>query len=79
MIDEYVHNNPQDPTEERFGTMEEKSIGISRNMSLLMVDLARNLKSYRDIEGSDFEIRSEGKSGDNEDPKKESRKYPEKE
>jgi hypothetical protein len=36
-------------------------------MNLLMVALARNLRPFRDDGGSNSEIRSEGKSGDQED------------
>jgi hypothetical protein len=48
-------------------------------MNLLMVALARKLRPFRDDGGSNSEIRSEGKSGDQEDPGKESQKEPKKE
>jgi hypothetical protein len=59
--------------------LEEKVTDISHNMSLLMVALARNLRPFREVGGSNSEIRSDGKLGDNEDPKKESWKEPKKE
>jgi hypothetical protein len=59
--------------------LEEKVIDISHNMSLLMVALASNLRPFREVGGSNSEIRSDGKSGDNEDLEKESWKEPEKE
>jgi hypothetical protein len=79
MEDEYVHDNPQDPAEERFVRLEEKVTNISRNMALLITTLSNNLGPFREAKGSNLEISSEGKLGDNEDPKKESRKDPEKE
>jgi hypothetical protein len=66
-------------TEERFVRLEEKVIDISRNMSLLMVALARKLGPFREVGGSNSEIGSDEKSRDNEDPEKESWKEPEKE
>jgi hypothetical protein len=63
MVDESVHNNPRDPTEERFVRLEEKVTDISHNMSLLMVALASKLRPFREVGGSNSEIRSDGKSG----------------
>jgi hypothetical protein len=48
-------------------------------MSLLMVALASKLRPFREVGGSNSEIRSDGKLGDNKDPEKESRKEPKKE
>jgi hypothetical protein len=79
MVDEFVHNNPQDLVEEIFVRLEEKVTDISHNMSLLMVALASNLRPFREVGGSNSEIISEGKLRDNEDPEKESRKEPKKE
>jgi hypothetical protein len=72
MVDEYVHNNHQDPVEERFVRLEELVVGIYHIMSLLMEALARNLRSLREVGGSNSEIRSYGKPMDNEDLEKES-------
>jgi hypothetical protein len=74
MVDKFVHNNPQDPTKERFARLKEQVTNISRNMSLLMAALASKLEPYEEAGGSNSKIGSEGKSGDNEDPEKESRK-----
>jgi hypothetical protein len=52
--------------------LEEKVVDISHNMSLLMVALASKLRPFREVGGSNSEIRSDGKLGDNEDPEKES-------
>jgi hypothetical protein len=41
--------------------LEEKVIDISCNMTLLMVALANNLRPFREVGGSNSEIRSEGK------------------
>ena len=70
MADESVHNNPRDPTEEIFVRLEEQVTGISRNTSL-MAALARKLIPFREVGGSNLEIRSDGKLGDNEDLEKE--------
>jgi hypothetical protein len=40
MEDEYVHKNPQDVVEESFSRLKKKFVDISRNMSLLMVDIS---------------------------------------
>jgi hypothetical protein len=50
MADEYVHKNPRDPVEERFLRMEERFNEITRNMSLLMEDPARNIKHSEKLE-----------------------------
>jgi hypothetical protein len=47
-------------------------------MSLLMGALASKLELFGEFEGSNSKIGSEGKLGNNEDPKKESRKNPKK-
>jgi len=52
MTDESAHNNPQDPKEERFTRMEEKVDDISRNMVLLMANIARKLGLFREVGGS---------------------------
>jgi hypothetical protein len=62
MADESVHNNPRDPTEERFEWLEAQVVDISHNMNLLMVALARKLRPFGDDGGSNSENRSEGKS-----------------
>jgi hypothetical protein len=41
-------------------------------MNLLMADIASNLRPFKDDGGSNSKIRSEGKSGDDEDLVKES-------
>jgi hypothetical protein len=51
MVDEYVHNNPRDPIEEKFVRLEEKVIDISCNMSLLMVALASKLRPFIEVGG----------------------------
>jgi hypothetical protein len=45
MVDESIHNNPQDPVEEIFVRLEEKVIDISHNMTLLMVALANKYQT----------------------------------
>jgi hypothetical protein len=79
MEDEYVHNNPRDPAEERFEWLEAQVVDISRNMNLLLVALASNLRLLGDDGGSNLEIGSEGKLGDQEYLEKESQKEFEKE
>jgi hypothetical protein len=79
MVDEYVDNNPHDPMEEIFLRREEKVTDNCHNMSLLMVAPTGKFKTIREVGGSNFEIILEGKSSDNEYPKKESRKESEKE
>jgi len=59
--------------------LEEQVTDISRNISILMVALASNLRSFREFGRSNSEIGSNGKSRDNEDPENESRKKTEKE
>jgi hypothetical protein len=56
-----------------------KLLTSSHNMNLLMVALARKLRPFGDDGGSNSEIRSEGKLGDQEDLGKESWKESEKE
>jgi hypothetical protein len=56
--------------------LEEKVVDISHNMSLFMVALEINLKPFKEVGGSKSKIGSDGKLGDNEDPKKESQKVP---
>jgi hypothetical protein len=51
--------------------LEEKVNDISHNMSLLMVDLARNIGPFGEVRGSNSKIRSNRKSRDNEDLKNE--------
>jgi len=51
MANEYIHNNPQDPVEERFVKLEEKFVDISCNMSLLMKTLSRKIKLFREVGG----------------------------
>ena len=79
MADEYVHKNPRDPTEERFERLKSHVIDINHNMNLLMVALPSKLGIFGDDGGSNSDIISEGKSGDQEDLGKESQKEPKKE
>jgi hypothetical protein len=60
-------------------SLEEKVTNIYRNVSLFMEDIARNLRPFKEFEGSNSEIQSDGKPGDNEDLEKELRKEPNKE
>jgi hypothetical protein len=39
MVDEYIHNNPQDVVEEIFVRLEENFLDISHNMALIMMAL----------------------------------------
>jgi hypothetical protein len=57
MVDESVHNNPRDPTEERL-EWEAQVADINRNMNLLMAALASKLEPFEDDGGSNLEIRS---------------------
>jgi hypothetical protein len=68
MANESIHNNPRDPVEERFARLEEKFTDIFYNMSLLVAALAIKLGPFREVEGSNLEIKSNGKLWDNEDP-----------
>jgi hypothetical protein len=61
MVDEFVHNNPRDPPEERFSRLEEKVDEISRNMALLMEALENKPGPFEVVGGSNSEIGSEGK------------------
>jgi hypothetical protein len=54
--------------------LKEQVIDISCNMALLMADLERNIGPFGEARGSNLEIRSEEKPGENEDPEKELRK-----
>jgi hypothetical protein len=74
MANESIHNNPRDPTEERFVWLEEKVTDISCNMFLLMMALSNKLGPFGEARVSNSKIVLEGKSEDNEDPEKESRK-----
>jgi hypothetical protein len=67
MVEEYVHNNPRDSTEERCEQLESQVVDISRNMKLLMASLASNIRPFRDHGGSNSENSSEGKSEDYEE------------
>lgn len=70
MVDEFVHNNAWDLAEERFVRLEEQVIDISCNM-ILMAALANNLGPFGlGVGGSNSEIKSDGKSRDNEDHEK---------
>jgi hypothetical protein len=62
MENEYVHNNPRDPTKERFERLEVQFSDIGHNMNLLMVALSIKLRPFRDDGGSKSENRLEGKS-----------------
>jgi hypothetical protein len=59
--------------------MEEKVIDISCNMAFLMVALVNKFGPFRDVGNSNSEVGLGEKLRDNKDPKKDSRKYPEKE
>jgi hypothetical protein len=48
--------------------LEDKVVDISHNISLLTVVLASNIGSFSEVGGSNSEIISKGKSGENEDP-----------
>ena len=74
IIDAFVHNNPRDPTKERFARLEEKFIDISCNMSLLIVDLANKFEPFREVSVSNSKFGSNEKPRDGEDIEKESRK-----
>jgi hypothetical protein len=78
MVDESIHNKPRDPAEERFARLEEKVADISRNMSLLVAVLTRNIGLFREFGGLNLQIGLDRKWGDNKDPEKELRKKPEK-
>jgi hypothetical protein len=54
--------------------LEEQVVDISRDISILMVNPTRNLRPFKEFEGSNLEIESYGKLRDNEDLKKDSRK-----
>jgi len=60
MENEYVHNNPQDPIDERFERLEAQVTDISCNMNLLMVAIARNIGPFKDDGGSNSNIRLGG-------------------
>jgi hypothetical protein len=68
MADKFVHNIPQDPTEDIFVRLEEKFVDTSHNMSFLMVALTRELGPFREVRGSNLEIGLDKKLGVNEDP-----------
>jgi hypothetical protein len=68
MVDESVHNNTWDPTKERFARLEEQVIDIFHSMILPMESLANKLRSFREVRGSNLEIKSMGKLRDSEDP-----------
>jgi hypothetical protein len=48
--------------------IEEQVIHISHNIALLMVVLASKIGPFGEVEDSDSDIKSQGKSRDNEDP-----------
>jgi hypothetical protein len=79
MVDESAHNNPRYPQEERFQRLEEKIVDMCRNMPLLMVYLARNLRPFREVGGLNSKIGLDEKPWDNKDLENESQKEPEKE
>jgi hypothetical protein len=78
MADESVHNNPQDLEEERFVRLEMQVVEINHNMNLLIEALEINIEPFGDDGGSKSKIKLEDKYGDNEYPKNESWKEPEK-
>jgi len=57
MTEESVHNNPRDPTKERFMRLEEKVANISHNMSLLMEALEIKLIPFVEVGGLNLVIR----------------------
>jgi hypothetical protein len=67
MADEYVHNNPRDPAEERFERLETQVTNIEINMNLLIVALEIKIEPFIDNGGSNLDIISEGNSRDRED------------
>jgi hypothetical protein len=79
MVNESIHNIPQDLVEEIFETLEAQVADINHNMNLLMVALASKPEPFGDDEGSNSENRSEGKSKDQKNLGKESWKESKKE
>ena len=59
--------------------LEAQANEINHNMNLLMEALQRNIGPFGDDGGSNLDIRSKGKSGYQEEPRKESRKESKKE
>jgi hypothetical protein len=49
MADEFFHDNPQDPVEERLVGLEEKFVDIYCNMSSLMVALESTLTPFKEV------------------------------
>jgi len=74
MVDESIHNNPWDATEERFMKIEEKVVDISSNMALLMEALSNKFETFEEVGSSKLEVGLDEKSIDGEDPKKDSKK-----
>jgi hypothetical protein len=52
MENKSVHNNPRDLEEEIFERLEAQVIDINCNMNLLMVTLEINIRSFREVGGS---------------------------
>jgi hypothetical protein len=46
MVDEYVHNNPQDPAKEIFERLKAQVTDNNRNINIFMEALASKLKSF---------------------------------
>jgi len=65
MVDKSIHNNPRDPVEAQV-------VDISCNMNLLIANRASKIRLFKNDGGSNLEINSEGKLGDQEDPGNES-------
>ena len=70
MVDEYSES-PRDDSDERFSKLELHVVEISCNMTILIVDIESKFGSFKGFGGSNSESRSDGKSRDIEDPKKE--------
>jgi hypothetical protein len=52
MEDEFVHNNPQNPTKEILERLEAYVVDINHNMNLLVASLACKIRPFKDDGGS---------------------------
>jgi predicted neutral ceramidase superfamily lipid hydrolase len=68
MVDDSIHKNTQDTSEESFLRIEEKVVDISHNMSLLMVVITNNFGPFREVGGSNLKYVSYEKLRDSEGP-----------
>jgi hypothetical protein len=55
MVDEFVHNNPQDAAKERFLRLEEQVVDISHNMAILMEAPTNKFRPFQEVGGSNSE------------------------